>query len=93
MNVRETFELRAGPDVKYVTDRRLTQRSVEILYRIPEFDPERTFTIVAQLRNGLSTTLHKAVCQAAQSAQQDAYRRTGKRDHDMAMLLQGKVSR
>lgn len=93
MNVRETFELRAGPDVKYVADRKVTQRTLEIRYVIPDFDTERTFTILIQLRNGLTTTLHRAVCMAAQNAQQDAYRRTGKRDRDMAMMLQGKVIR
>lgn len=91
MDVKATFELWAGDDVRYVGHER-TGRSIEITYRIPKVDGERKFHVDVLITSGVPSAVHAAIKRCAGAAQTDAYRRTGQRDADMANLMQGKLA-
>lgn len=89
MDIKSEFTQFCGPSVLYKSHGQNT-RILEIIYIIPAIsdDPHR---IHGYLRNGLESVLRRAVRQMADSARNDAYRRTGHREADMQRLLSGKT--
>lgn len=63
---------------------------VRVFYTIPAVSEDQR-EVVAHLSNGLAWTLLRAVRRCAESARNDAYRRTGHRDADMQQLLSGRT--
>lgn len=89
MDVKTEFTLYCGPSVLYKSHSR-EGRGLKIVYTIPALSEDER-TVHAHLRNGLASVLRRAVCTMADSARNDAYRRTGHRDADMARLLSGRT--
>lgn len=88
MDIKSEFTQFCGPSVLFVDVVR-EGRTIRINYSIPAL--EFRVQIIAHLRNGLESTLRRAVRQMADSARNDAYRRTGHREADMQRLLSGRT--
>lgn len=88
MDIKSEFTQFCGPSVLFLDVMR-EGRTITINYSIPAL--EFRGQIIGHLRNGLETVLRRVVRQMADSARNDAYRRTGHRDADMAHLLSGRT--
>lgn len=89
LDIRAEFTRFCGPSVLHASHSR-ENRTLTVVYTIPALGGD-AYRVVAHLRNGLATTLRRAVRQAAASAAAHAYNATGHRDADMQQLLKGRL--
>lgn len=84
-DAKTEFERFCGSDVKYLRHEGPPSRNLCIYYSIEGQD--RELSVNCHLMDGTNIRLRNAARRCAKLAYDDAYRRTGKREADMNMLL------
>ncbi len=89
MDVGKTFELWAGPTVKYIAHHRDGLRLTIQYYGVRA--PDEMFKVRGTMKNGLHSSQHRLIRVLADNAKSYVHIRSGRYAQDIEHLLKGKT--